>query len=120
MGNRKLFIKSVAIVLVMIAGLTATPLKSYGDTIENEQSHATETQSSTNTGLIIGGVAAVGLLVYFVFIRDHNRKATASSGNSYSNGSHICLSDKEHRNKSLLIDHESPYFLTAQSDSKSD
>ena len=120
MGNIKLLTKSIAIVLAIIMGLTVTPLKSYADVRDTEQSHTAGSQSSTNTGLIIGGVAAVGLLAYFVLIRDHNHKVTASNGNSYSNGSHICSSDQEHRNKSLLIDHESPFFLTAQSDSKSD
>ncbi|NMW20932.1 MAG: hypothetical protein HKK67_04735 [Chlorobiaceae bacterium] len=118
MGNWRLFTKSVAIVLAMAIGLTLSPLKLSADSIDTEQQHSTGNQSSTNTGLIIGGVAAAGLLVYFILIRDHSHKTTTSTGEAYTLGSQISLSDKEHTNNSLFLDHESPFFLSAQRDLK--
>jgi hypothetical protein len=118
MGNRRLSAKSVAIVFVLIMGITISPLKSNAESLDNDQAHAVGAQSSSNTGLLIAGAAVAGLLVYFFGIRDHNPKVAASTDNSCSNGCRICSSEKERGNTSILFNHESPLFLTAQTDSE--
>ena len=118
MGTLKLCSKSIAIVLAMVIGLTITPLKSYADITDNEQSHTSGTQNSTNTGLIIGGVAVAGLLLYFFLLHDQHHNAATATGEACSNFAKNYPIEKEHASQSILFEHESPVLLTAQADAR--
>ncbi len=118
MENSRLFTKSVAIVLAMVIGLTFSPVKSNAESNENINTQATATNnsssSSTSTGLIVGGVVVVGLLSYFFLFRDNNHKATATTSDINRNVANNYSIEKEHGNKSILFEHESPFLVASQ------
>ena len=115
MENSRLFTKSVAIVLAMVIGLTFSPVKANAESGENnDQNLTTTTSSSSSTGLIIGGVVVVGLLSYFFLFRDNNHKATAITSDLNRNVANNYSIEKEHGNKSILFEHESPFLVASQ------
>ncbi len=117
MENSRIFTKSVAVVLAMVIGLTFSPVKSIAESNENSNTQTTassnSSSSSTSTGLIVGGVVVVGLLSYFLLFRHNNHQASAAPSDIYSNLAGNYSTEKEHSNKSILFEHESPFLVAS-------
>ena len=118
MKNSRIFTKSVAIVLAMVIGLTFSPVKSYAESNDNNDSQnstasSNSSSSSTSTGLIVGGVVVVGLLSYFFLFRNNNHQASVAPSDIYSNLARNYSTEKEHSNKSILFEHESPFLVAS-------
>jgi hypothetical protein len=123
MEPSRLFTKSVAIVLAMVIGLTFSPVKTNAESGEGNDQHITSTTSdsgssstsnSSSTGLIVGGVVVVGLLSYFFLFRDTTHKTAATNSDIYRNVANNSSTEKEHSNKSILFEHESPFLVASQ------